>query len=238
MPRKLFLIALATALGATSQSNPDKIWEGVFTAAQADRGREAYLKSCTNCHNLDLSGSVRGPSLRGARFLLAWQNGSVNNLFLKIRDTMPANYPESVADPVKLDVITYLLKENGFPTGPAELKLQEETLESIQIVQKGSRGVPNFALVQVVGCLQGEGKTWVLTQATEPVATREDAPPASASLLPPLGSQTFVLVSAAGFNPASHVGQKMEARGLLYRDAGGNRLNLTSLQMAESACPK
>jgi len=228
------------ALSAFAQTNPDKIWDGVYTEAQAARGKDAFVTSCSNCHNLDLSGSARAPALKGDRFMLSWQNGSVNNLFVKIRDSMPATYPETVADDVKLDIITYLLQVNSFPAGPSELRLNAGELESVQIVQKGRRGVPNFSLVQVVGCLErGPGQAWVLAKTSEPAVTKDDTPSTAAiqdAVSQPLGTQSFVLVSAGAFSPASHIGHKMEARGLLYRDGGENRLNLTSLQMAASTC--
>jgi mono/diheme cytochrome c family protein len=227
------LFLAAVALSALAQTNPDKIWNGVYTEAQAGRGKDAFVMSCSNCHALDLSGTARAPALKGERFMLDWQNGSVNNLFVKIRDSMPATYPETVADDVKLDIITYLLQVNSFPTGAAELRLNPAELESIQIVKKGSSGVPNFALVQVVGCLErGPGQAWMLNKTSEPLVVKEDTPPVSQLL----GTETFILVSAGAFSPASHVGHKMEARGLLYRAAGENRLNLTSLQMAASTC--
>ena len=233
MTAKLAAFVLFAA-GAFSQDAADRIWGGVFTEAQTARGKELYLKSCTNCHNLALEGSVRGPALRGERFMASWQNGSVNNLFLKIRDSMPATYPETVSDTEKIDVIAFLLSQNGFPAGAAELKLDEEALEAIQIVQKGSHEVPNFALVRIVGCLErGPANTWMLTRSSDPAVTREDTPAAPGAAL---GSQTFRLVSAATFNPQAHAGQKMEARGLLYRDASGNRLNVTSLEMAAPSC--
>lgn len=113
------------------------------------------------------------PALEGERFMLDWQNGSVNNLFTKIRDSMPATYPESVADDVKLDIITYLLQVNSFPAGASDLRLNQAELESIQIKKKGSSGVPNFALVQVVGCLErGPGQAWMLAKTSEPAATK------------------------------------------------------------------
>jgi mono/diheme cytochrome c family protein len=231
---------VAAALAALAQSKPGRIWDGVFTAAQAERGKAAYAASCTNCHNADLAGSVRAPALRGERFLATWQDGSVSRLFRKIRDSMPATYPETVPEEVKIDIIAYLLQSNSFPAGAAELKLDEQELEDIQIVKKGDRTVPSFALVQVVGCLEkSSGRAWMLTKASEPSVTREDQASASSiqlSAAQPLGTGAFILVSASAFKPEMHSGQKMEARGLLYRDPGGNRLNLTSLQPLGAAC--
>ncbi|PYS38745.1 MAG: hypothetical protein DMG14_16535, partial [Acidobacteria bacterium] len=65
------------------------IWDGVFTTAQADRGKAALLQNgCNGCHGPDLAGD-RGPSLKGERFITSWENSSVNRLFTKIRETMP-----------------------------------------------------------------------------------------------------------------------------------------------------
>src|SRR5215472_13507222 len=128
------LCFLISAVSLCAQS----VWDGVYTAAQAERGRSAYETSCVNCHNRDLAGSVRAPALRGDKFMLSWQNGSVNNLYSKIRFSMPATYPDSVSDDVKLDILAYLLQQNGFPAGSADLKMDSERLEAIQIVKKGN----------------------------------------------------------------------------------------------------
>ena len=109
------------------------------------------------------------------------------------------------------------------------------------ILKKGQQAaVQNVSLVQTVGCLaRGEGNTWRLTQTAEPVTTREDAPTPEAlqrAAARPLGSRTFVLYSAVPFSPASHVGQKMEARGLVYIDPADSRITLTSLRPTGAAC--
>jgi len=230
------LSALAYGAGADG-----KIWDGVYTKAQAARGKTEYEKHCTNCHIADLNGSTRGPALKGERFMSAWQNGSVSNLFRKMRDSMPYNYPDTVPEEVKLDILTYLLQSNGFPDGAAELKLDTNELDDIQIVQRGQTGLPNFVLVQMVGCLaQGPDQHWMLTRATEPVATKETGVTQAASTeasAEPLGTLTFRLISANAFQPGPHAGHKMEARGLLYREPGESRLNLTSLAMAGTTCP-
>ena len=226
LARILFLIPAASLCA-------QNIWDGVYTAAQADRGKTAFETSCINCHNRDLAGSVRGPALRGEKFMLSWQNGSVNNLYSKIRFSMPATYPETVGDDVKLDIVSYLLQQNGFPVGAAELKMNANQLEAIQIVQMGRTELPNFVLVQTVGCLaQGPGKTWRLVSAASPVATKEDAPFAAVGS----GAETFLLVSAAGFKPDSHKGETVAVKGLLYREPGGGRLNLVALESVAPSC--
>ena len=209
-------------------------------AAQSVRGKTAFVQHCSNCHNQDLAGSVRGPALKGEGFLRNWENVSVNNLFTKIRFSMPATYPESVSDEMKVDIVAYLLEQNGVPTGASDLKLSEEQLEDIQIAGKGTTGVPNFALVEITGCLsQGSKNTWTLSQASEPVVTRDETPSPAAlkdAETKPLGELNYLLISVAAFDPGSHAGQKVVARGLLYRDPGGNRINLTSLETVAPSC--
>ena len=232
MKTLLVLVAASTALMA---QNDDRIWSGVYTTAQAERGKTAFLRSCSNCHNSTLDGSARAPALHGERFMANWINTNVDTLFTKLRDTMPATYPDTVAEDVKLDILTYLLQANSFPAGSAELRLNEKELANIQIVKQGTHEIPNFALVAITGCLApGPGNSWVLTNAGDPVATKEEV--STEPKAGPLGTQTYLLVSVTAFHPASHQGQKVEARGLLYRQPNDNRINLTSLQMVASDC--
>ena len=213
------------------------VWDGVFTAAQAERGQAAAAQGrCTGCHGPDLGGTERAPALKGPAFLANWEDGSVNRLFAKIRDGMPPGNTDQLAPGPKLDVVTFLLRENGFPAGSIELPSDAETLDAIQIVKKGadSRAAANFALVQVIGCLAGDRESgWTLTDATEPIVTRDDTPTAAAlknAEAKPLGRQTLNLVSVvASLKAESLRGARVEARGLLYREPASADLNLTSL---------
>ena len=226
-------IGVLVVTAAFAQQAPD-IWKGIYSTKQAERGKEVFDKSCSNCHNQDLKGSVRAPALRGDAFLANWLNSSVNTLYTKLRFSMPATYPETVSDSDKLLALTYLLQVNGFPAGSAELAQQEEILDGIQIVKQGSKDIPNFALVRVTGCLEaGPNKSWRLLRASDPVVTREGELTAGAGTL---GSKTFVLVSAGAFSPDSHKGEKLEVRGLLYVEPGENRLNVTALDRVAASC--
>jgi len=219
------------------------VWDGIFTAAQADLGRQSAAR-CQGCHGPDLAGTDRAPALKGNTFVANWEDGSVNRLFLKIRDTMPPGNTDSLTPEVKLNVVAHLLRENGFPAGASELTLNADALDSLQITKKGvDAGAPNFALVQVVGCLTSDQATgWKLTNASEPVVTRDNAPNAAAlkaAETRPLGRQTLGLVSVdAATKSGALDGHKVEARGLLYRDGSYADLNLTSLRNIAAACTK
>jgi hypothetical protein len=91
-----------------------------------------------------------------------------------------------------------------------------------------------------VGCLsKGDGDSWRLTRTADPLPTREDAPTTQelqSAAARPLGTHTFLLHSVVPFSPASHVGQKREARGLVYIDPADSRITLTSLKPTGEAC--
>ena len=145
------------------------VWAGVYTLAQAARGRVHYDSSCSSCHD-----SAEAPTLVGDAFMRRWFGDSLQAVLAKMR-TMPADAPGSLADAVYVDIIGYLLESSGVPAAAEELPPTPELLESILVVEKeGSGGkVPNFSLVQVVGCLtQTDGSAWLLTNSSEPVRSR------------------------------------------------------------------
>jgi hypothetical protein len=127
------------------------------------------------------------PALKGDRFYSSFEQEPIDRLYLKARDTMPPNFGVNVDAQGKLDIITFILKMNGYPSGPNELKIASEDLATALILRKGEQAkVQNFSLVQTVGCLtQGAGNTWVLTRTAEPLSTREDTPTAQGLEAPP-----------------------------------------------------
>jgi len=230
----------AVSVAAQAPAPEARIWQGIFTAAQAARGKETYIAACLRCHAPDLTG-VTAPALIGDRFFNSWGGEPVDRLYLKIRDTMPPNFGTVLDNQGKLEVVAFILQSNGFPAGPADLLVGGQDLANAQILKQGQQAaVQNFSLVQTVGCLvKGDGETWRLTRTADPLSTREDSPSAQAlqsAASRPLGTRTFLLQSVVPFEPASHVGKKMEARGLVYIDPADSRITLTSLKPTGSAC--
>jgi len=230
----LAVACLFPAIPAAAQTSEAKIWTGIFTNEQAERGKANFNIACVRCHGADLAGQT-APSLKGPRFIGAWENENLYKIFTKIRDTMPPNYGTLLPDNDKLEVLTYILRANDFPTGSQELTINPELLENVQIVKKGAvQVINNFAVVRVIGCLMpGPNSSWSLKNTTEPILSR-DQPSTPDELkradAQPLGTQAFRLVSVSGFKPDQFSGQKMEAKGLFYKDEKDARLNVTSLQ--------
>jgi quinoprotein glucose dehydrogenase len=232
-------VLLACGVGLRAQDTP-RIWQGVYTAAQAERGKAVFNTTCLRCHGEDLGGTT-APALKGERFQSSWGGDVIESLFTKVRDTMPPNFGTILEAQVKLDIVTYILQVNGFPGGSTDLLVGSTDLASAQILAKGEQaGAQNFSLVQTVGCLtSGANNTWVLTRTAEPVPTREEVSSESglaAAASRPLGTKIFRLISAVPFKPESQTGQKVEARGLIYIEPGDERINLTSLRTTGMSC--
>src|SRR5258707_523567 len=79
----------------------------------------------------------------------------------------------TVGENDKRDVMAYLLQQNGFPAGSAELAHDDAELATVQITGKnGPAPLRTGAIVRVAGCLaQRSERDWELTSATEPERT-------------------------------------------------------------------
>ena len=105
---------------------------------------------------------------------------------------------------------------------------------------QGANAVP---LVETVGCLaEGPSRTWMLTNAGEPARagragfSRPEEVKAAEGR--GLGAQQIKLIGMSEMNPAPHRGHKVLVKGLLITDAGGSRINVTSLKTVGDACGK
>jgi mono/diheme cytochrome c family protein len=231
-------LAAAIVLIAAAQP-PLSVWDGMYSTAQAQRGRAVYEMHCSRCHGNDLNG-VSGSALEGDGFMRHWEGRTVERLFRKIRDTMPPQGGDTIADGDKLDVVAYVLHQNGFPDGATELAPDPAVLADIQIAARTGLTPPrNGALVQVTGCLTHEGAgDWRLINATEPQRTTLDArprPDRQAADAPIGGDRTIRLLNVFP-NPAPHEGHTMQATGLLIRQVDGDRVNVMTMEMIESRC--
>ena len=108
---------------------------GIFTDAQAARGAGVYSASCDSCHAADLRGNSNAPSLLGMSFMFLWEGRSLEEFFVKIQETMPSENPGSLPPQSYIDVVSYILQVNNFPSGPTELQADLAILRQIQITE-------------------------------------------------------------------------------------------------------
>ena len=110
---------------------PKLVSEGVYSTAQADRGKPLYSQQCALCHGAELSGGNEAPPLTGERFLAKWQSRPLNDLFENIRATMPADRPGTLGRPETADLLALMLAANHFPAGRQPLSSDSPALKLI-----------------------------------------------------------------------------------------------------------
>ena len=132
-------MALAAGLHATAQTGGRTVWSGIYSDAQAARGKAQYRDHCSYCHHDDLLGGedleVIPPALVGAAFQEQFGGKTVGEMFRRVASTMP--WRMTPLKPQQYgDIISYVLKENGFPAGQHELPSDPAALDDI-LVTKG-----------------------------------------------------------------------------------------------------
>ena len=117
------LLVAASGLKAQTSSELVTTRSGIYTDAQAERGRRAYLGTCKLCHQ---------PST-GVAFEKHWKGRSVGDLLSFMNAQMPKNDPGSLEPSQYADIAAYLLKVNAMPAGTTELGSDPSTLTSVMI---------------------------------------------------------------------------------------------------------
>jgi mono/diheme cytochrome c family protein len=235
---RIFLTASASLWLVTGATFSKTVWDGVYTAEQAQRGQSAYTLYCISCHKADLDG-IEG-ALKGELFMERRREDSLETLFLDIRASMPRGKPGSLPDQTYVDIVSYLLQNNEMPGGSGELK--PELLENIDVVGKdGPKPVPNFAPVLSVGCLVESGPNrFALTNASEPIRTRDSFQKIdkeiAASMQRPFGQHTFRLADAENFDAVTNLGKRVQVKGVIVRAPAGNRINVNSIEPIAESC--
>lgn len=123
-----FLWVAAFAGTALVAQTAKSVNEGVFTAAQADRGAAVFKTSCTACHEPE--------RFVGKDFLSGWTGKPLQALFTHVSTMMPEDNPGSLKPQQYADVVAYFLKLNGYPAGKEELAGTPAALKAIKFDQK------------------------------------------------------------------------------------------------------
>jgi mono/diheme cytochrome c family protein len=106
----------------------------LYTSDQAGRGAEHYARVCTHCHRADLSGNEDGaPPMKGPAFENRWNNRPLSELHFVIKETMPQDGPGALSDKECSDIVAYILKSNGLPSGVRELPADSQALSGIRM---------------------------------------------------------------------------------------------------------
>lgn len=114
---------------------PKTIFDGVFTAEQAGRGKALYTETCASCHGSQGGGGPAAPPLTGSAF-----DDKAGMMLSDIVDfmiaAMPPESPGKLRTREYVDVLAYILTLHGAPAGTTELPPKVADLDDIEIVAK------------------------------------------------------------------------------------------------------
>lgn len=97
-----------------------------YTEEQAGRGEQVFSRVCLECHARS--------EMASADFRLKWGGQTTLDLFQNIVTTMPDSDPGSLPRADYEDVVAYILKLNGIPTGSAPLVSDSATMSRARLL--------------------------------------------------------------------------------------------------------
>lgn len=118
----------AVAQSTDSTTTGKSVLKGVYSEAQVARGEETHQTYCTSCHATT--------AYTGDSFKQTWVGRMVFDLWDRIRTTMPEDNPNGLTAQQYTDIITYILKLNGYPAGTDSLPADPEPMRVIKIEAK------------------------------------------------------------------------------------------------------
>src|SRR5579871_1471176 len=134
-------LCLTAAIGGSVWAQTSaSVLDGIYTDAQAARGQEQFAQNCAACHGSGLTGNGEAPALVGAEFISDWAGLTVGELFDRIKNTMPQDNPGKLSRDQYADILSFILKENGYPAGQKELDRRSEYLKAIAFVPPPAAG--------------------------------------------------------------------------------------------------
>src|SRR5688572_18759989 len=105
---------------ASAQTTTRSVKDGVYTAAQAARGRALYEEQCASCHADRMWGQD-------------WPEKTVFDVYDVVKNFMPEDNPGSLTAAQARDVIAYILQNNKLPAGGTELPEPDADLKQITL---------------------------------------------------------------------------------------------------------
>ena len=88
------------------------------------------------CHGPNLEGRA-GPALKGANFASDSSDFHVRDIFNILTHNMPATEPGSLAHADYVEIMAFLLQQNGYPSGGKALTYEEAETSKVPLVYRG-----------------------------------------------------------------------------------------------------
>ncbi|GBQ93541.1 cytochrome c class I [Acetobacter nitrogenifigens DSM 23921 = NBRC 105050] len=135
-PQKSGIILASADAPAPAAAAPSGGDAALYTSAQADAGKKEYADNCAQCHGDNLEG-MAGPALKGKNFASPKANFHVSDIFTIVSQNMPATQPGSLTHDQYVNIMAFLLQQNGMPAGSTALTFDAAKSSKTPLVYKG-----------------------------------------------------------------------------------------------------
>jgi quinoprotein glucose dehydrogenase len=132
MTRPIAAAGLFLCVCGLLADTPVSTWDGVYTQAQAERGKSVYIRECLDCHGDDLEGDPENPPLATPAFIDKWNTLTLGDLFERIHRDMPADNRDTLTRRNAAELVAFILSFNKFPAGDRELPAELAGLRLIR----------------------------------------------------------------------------------------------------------
>jgi cytochrome c len=126
----------AAADGKSKSATKLRKIPALYSEEQATKGAFAYYQNCAMCHGPLLNGQMggySGPALKGSDFADPSYDFHVSDIFNFVAKLMPAATPGSLTHEQDVDIMAFILKQNGYPAGAKELIYEEAEKSNVPI---------------------------------------------------------------------------------------------------------
>jgi nitrate/TMAO reductase-like tetraheme cytochrome c subunit len=103
---------------------------GSYTEEQAASGARTFTQSCAPCHGANLEGGI-GPALKGTSWQQLYGGAKLLTVWGEIKGPMAQYAGKTFSTQQSLDILSYLLQQNGVPAGKQPLADTRELSDTI-----------------------------------------------------------------------------------------------------------
>jgi len=109
----------------------------LYTADQATAGKQKFADNCSQCHGDNLEG-MAGPALKGKLFASPKAGYHVGDIFTIVSQNMPSTQPGSLAHDDYVQIMAFLLQQNGYPSGSTPLAFDTAAASKVPLIYNGN----------------------------------------------------------------------------------------------------
>ena len=114
-------------LGSCAEQVPETSMDGIYTLAQAERGKGLFTSLCERCHSVQ--------EFSGRSFDSIWAGVPAAALYARIANTMPFDQRGSLGIPQVTALMAHIFNENDMPAGDKPLEGDIDWLMSVSLAR-------------------------------------------------------------------------------------------------------